>query len=1184
MKRIIYFILLICLSRILYAESNIATYKLTSNNGLPDNDIREILQDKTGYLYFISKYSAYQYDGYDFRQLPVSWYQKHKKQKTYERGDIFRDNHNNLIRIGMDGNLTFHDHKTHEVIHLNACNATLLSHTNTIKIHVISDDRGYIWVSVYGNGLFIYNRRSHELKHFSQYNHDNIINYDYVVCMMQDRMGNIWISQEHYGVKCLKIINQNYKIINIGSSLSELNNIRLLKRLNKNQIIIADNQGGLFFVNDNLQSIQGITSNVPFISACYDDQGRLWLGSRQNGIKIGNRWYSYDRIDCILKDLRGRMWYCGLRKDLVMGVLTPQGKFMEHHFFSKFKGLDPRILINDKKGYIWMGCSQGLIVFNPDKLLANPKAYTKISNLFIHTLYCDHLGSIWIGTAGNGLYYGDSQLRNLPQFHHLSTANGLTNNVIQSLTEDSYHNICIGTEDGCIYYNPDNRKFYTLYLADQPSRNFYNEQAAVRLADGRMAFGSLDGIVVVNRQLPKRRHLPYPLAITNIQINGTSIYDMDDLKSKQGDVARNYELTLSHDKNSVVFKFSDFNYASNYHTSYSYKLDGRDESWSPVSNRNFAEYKDLPSGTYKLQVRYRDNEGDWQTVADAFTITINPPLWASWWAILLYIVILSTIVYFLYRHIKEIYYLRQGIEEEKKMTDFKLRFFTDISHEFRTPLTLIQANVDHINSLKDLPAEIKRSAQSMQQSVNRLLRLINQLLEFRRIQNNKISLDLQETDVTTFLYNIFMNFHNDAENRSTGYQFLPQQKSIKAFIDRGKVDKIVYNLLSNAFKYTPKKGRIILKLWTDSDHLKISVSDTGIGISKEKQGELFQRFTTGKVSADSMGIGLNFSFELARIHHGTIEYETRQSVGSIFTVTLPLNKTAYKAEDFLKTDTGLEDEKVDTDKGFIPQQKDIRIEPMNDKIVLIVEDNMDICELLQSELGKYFIIQICNDGQDAWDKLQQEGAELPDLIISDVLMPRMDGYTLLDKIRKNDQTRAIPVIMLTALSNENNKLKGIDKGADAYISKPFRTNILVAKCANLIKQRELLQQVYAKQPQQKAWVKEVIRDEKDKKFIKQLDVIIENHLSDETLNIDSLAEMFGMGRTTFYKTVKSLTGQSSNEYLKGKRLYKAAELLRTENMTVAEISYKIGMGNPQYLSTNFKKKFGMSPKEYQKGK
>lgn len=473
----------------------------------------------------------------------------------------------------------------------------------------------------------------------------------------------------------------------------------------------------------------------------------------------------------------------------------------------------------------------------------------------------------------------------------------------------------------------------------------------------------------------------------------------------------------------------------------------------------------------------------------------------------------------------------------------------------------------------------------MAKSVERMMRLINQLLEFRKMQNDKLQLALEKTDVIAFLQDIFLNFSNIAESKHINFMFLPFDKNYEMYVDRNYLDKIIYNLLSNALKYTPSHGDVALRVSLNANqHLLISVEDTGVGVEKAKQDLLFQRFNRSSYSHDSIGIGLHLTAELVRVHHGEISYHDNQPHGSIFRVELPVDEKMYEAKDFMAVDNAVTQEENSKPRTVLEMEyREMPPKPLNHYRVLVVEDDNDVREFLRNELQRYFEIQLAAEGLEAWERIQEQK---PDLVVSDVMMPRMSGYQLVKKVRSDSALADLPFILLTALTADDKKLKGIDAGADAYIEKPFHTDILIATCCQLLEQRNHLKQVYGQQPvgSTKAVAPEVIKDEQDKKFQAVLDVWLAEHIADPQLNIDSFAESMGYGRTTFYKKIKRITGTTPNDYIRSLRMNKAAELLKDDRLTVAEVGYQVGIGDPYYFSKSFKNFFGVSPTKYRTGK
>ena len=1168
MKRFFYLLALLLLSvSDSWAADEITAFRLSSENGLPDNNIRYIWQDSVGRMCFLSSYAAYQYDGYSYRPLPAAQYEKLKQQsrKGVARKDgSMEDNRGNSVSIRADGWLDYWHAKTGRHITLQVFDARMLRLTDNLKCRVVTDRRGLVWVSVNGNGLFVYDPRTRGLRHITKSDPQQLIDANNIVYMMEDRDGHVWVSQEHNGVVCLKVTARNHQVLMIDRDRSnEKNNeVRMLRRLSDGTLLIANNAGALLSSTDELATAPVLRQrDGNYLSAARDRQGRLWLGSRLKGVNIEGRWYGNGRIDCLLEDGQGRMWLCGLNGTLRMAKLDEQGRYTERRFTAVAR---PRTMLLDHQGSIWLGTDSGLYRFRPDELVRDSTYIYKVSDVPVRCLYEDSRRQLWIGTTGRGLMWLDGE-----RPHFLTQQDGLPNNVVQAMAEDSHHRLLIGTEDGCVLYHPESGKMRSLYFHDSRIRNFIHENAAVRLADGRIALGTLDGIVIIRQDVQQEPVRQRPVAITDMLVNGTSVYDM----SHPAECVE-----LAHQENTVTIHFSAFDYGGRPNDLFTYRLDGYDHEWSTASRQNVATYKNLSPGRYVFRVRYKNEQGEWSRERQ-LSMVISPPWWNTWWAWLVYILSVLLLGYVIYRQLRSTFLLRQRIKTEQQLTAFKLRFFTNVSHEFRTPLTLMQGALERIRDQKELPGALRQPVSNMEHSVERMVRLVNQLLEFRRMQEGKLSLSLQETEVVGFLRDRYMHFRDVAESRHISYSFIPSEKSCMVYIDRGFLDKVMYNLLSNAFKYTPS-GRSITMALKMSNVMRICVTDTGVGVPKEQRASLFERYAAGQLSADSMGIGLNLTYELVKAHHGTITYEENPEGGSIFTVTLPTDKAVYQEQDFLQPSPITLHESPST----LHEYREVVPNPMNNVCVLVVEDDAEVAEMVSRELGRYFRVLTANDGAEAWELLQADNSPI-DLVISDVLMSRMNGFELTRRIRAHQQLRHLPIVLLTALTDETKQEQGLTSGADVYIVKPFSIKLLLAQCCSLIDQRERLKHSYATIPYSStAAPAEVIRDERDKRFIAQLDVYVASQMHRSELSVDNMAAHFGCGRSTFYQRVRKLTGYTPNDYLKRARMERAAELLRTDNITVSEVCYQVGISSPQYFATSFRKIYGMSPTAYQQGR
>lgn len=791
-------------------------------------------------------------------------------------------------------------------------------------------------------------------------------------------------------------------------------------------------------------------------------------------------------------------------------------------------------------------------------------------------------------------------------FTHYTVNDGLVHSVVQAFIEDDEGNIWVSTEYGISCFNPENKIFNNYFFSNDILGNVYTEGCA-KLKDGRLAFGTNHGLIILNTKQIKNKEKILSVTFTDLKLNGISVRPADMDSPLTAALAYTDAISLKYYQSSFVIDFSTFDYPISTNTRFSYKLEGYDDDWSIPSTLNFAAYKNLPAGTYYLHVKACSVSGIWSDNEETLEIKVTPPFWATGWAFFVYILIAGIIMYFVYRTIRNINNLRNKIKVEKQLTEYKLVFFTNISHEFRTPLTLIQGALDRIHRTHNIPKEIRYSIKLMDKSTQRMLRLINQLLEFRKMQNNKLALSLEETDVIAFLYEIYLSFQDTAESKNMDFKFIPSVNSYKMYIDKGNIDKIAYNLLSNAFKYTPSGGKIEFSIYIDKQKqlLIMKVTDTGVGIPKEKRNELFKRFMQSSFSSDSIGVGLHLTHELVHVHKGNICYEENPSGGSIFIVTLPTDSSIYQSNDFLIPENAILKEEAqnhpslsalneenahseseeEIDKEVENIEKELKTElnasdqegPLNKRKILIIEDDNDVREFLKEELTPYFEVAAEADGKNGLEYAHNNDI---DLIISDVMMPGYNGFEITRKLKSDFGTSHIPIILLTALNAAESHLEGVKSGADSYITKPFSTKLLLASIFKLIEQRDKLKEKFSNDLSAKRPV--MCTSDKDKEFVENLTKIVEEQLTNPEFTADDFASMMSLGRTIFYRKVRGVTGYTPKEYLRIMRMKKAAELLSTKKYTVSEVTYMVGINDPFYFSRCFKAQFGISPSSYQK--
>ena len=1218
---------------------------LNSTNGLPEDNVRYLLQDERGFIWMGTPNGLYRYDGYFFntykhtedgntqllsnnhinglyalggglilvsqqgsklsvfdirknlfvdmddqrkQQLYAQCRQKTTDQQQVSRyrqiiehgGNVINDNLGNNIILDNKGLIWYIDRKTGETIRMRVFDEDLFPLVSSKKYKVLTSPKtGLIYISTNGCGVTVYDRKTGTEQHIREAS--GLIPTDYVVDMCLDADDNVWLANEFQGVTCLSMTSHlvDQHLLNPQAKGLRDNQVYIMHWLADSTMMVANTLGDVYKTDSRLTiPSKPDYRNLDIHAVCQDKDHRLWIGTRQQGVMSGDRrWYKHDDNDptsvsadniyYLLCDREGRMWVAGEDTHLDLALRQPDGTYHFRHFFDK--KFSARVLYQDRSGMIWVGTKNGLYCFRPEELLKAPAAYQQpltgsdLNYSDVSCIYEDSRGTVWVGTAGSGVYVEVGDQKGREVLEH-KTDLGLISQDVQSILEDQKGLMWFATKNGLTSYNPRTKEVRQHYNENSLLRNYYVENCATTLADGRLAFGSNAGILIYNPAEMAKVERHNQVEITDVLVNGAQVELQD-------------ELRLAHDENSLTIRFSAFVYKDATAVRYTYKLDGYDNEWSSPDIYSFATYKKLPPGNYTLRVRAY-GPGLQADAEKTLTIVIARPWWKTWWAYLIYLTLATAIGLAVYRQLSVIYKLRRRISIEKQLTEYKLRFFTNISHEFRTPLTIIRGAMERIKSQPTIPAEMRQPVSNMDKSVDRMLRLINQLLEFRKMQNDKLRLALQETDVVKFLKDIYQNFRDIADNKSISYVFSTQEKSYMMYVDQSHLDKIVYNILSNAFKYTPSRGEVKFRVSFADDKMTIRIEDTGVGIPEERQPELFSRFMQSTFSNNSIGIGLNLTKALVEVHHGTISYAPNSPKGSIFTVEIPTDKSVYAAEDFLSEEHQLLEE---PSENKVSDYRELAGEPLNDREVLIVEDDSDVIDYLRGVMQKYFVVHTAMDGVEA---LQQLETLHPALIVSDIMMPVMDGLEFTSRVRNDDGLKDIPIILLTAHTDDSKRLSAAEKGADAYITKPFDTQLFITTAVKLVQQRDMLKQQYMqKTADSKAAIPEIIVEERDKRLLDVMNMWLENHYRDPMLSVDDLAEAMGYRRSVFFKKVKALTGQTPADYIRTIRMNRAAELLRDETVTVAEVCYQVGINDPHYFGKVFKQQFGISPKKYQQG-
>lgn len=753
------------------------------------------------------------------------------------------------------------------------------------RFNIVEDNHGLVWISTYGKGLFVFNHDLNQGQHFvANEKGESPIASNYLLCITADRRDGVWVSAEYGGVSHLQVMDKGVvRIFPNGRENLDLSNVvRMVKKQRDGSVMVGTRDGCLYHYSADMAQMlvkSHFDSNI--YSVVEMPQGRMWIGTRGKGIYgIPGLDFKNKKVFCLKPDDRGRMWIGTFGEGL--SVAIPRGEGYEvRTFFADSVGLNEvRCLAIDRKGMLWGGTSGGLFCVDPTRFAADGKGlrvYKRGSE--IHDMLVDRQGRLWLTVPGEGLVCMQDG-----NFRILDASQGLINNMVQSVVETEDGNLWVSTQQGVSCWKAKDNSFDNYLFSRVMMGNVYNENSAVCLDDGRVLLGGNYGLTIIN-----------PSRISHVKGQTSVVFTSHPYSD---------EMTLSYEERSPKINFSTLDYSDVNNVKYTYWLEGYDSSWSVPSPTPWVNYQNLPFGSYRLHVKASYSDGIWgkESVLD---ISVEPPFYLSVWAWVFYALFLTVVIVMVVKSIREKNILKGKIKFEQEFTRYKLVFFTNIAHEFRTPLTLIQGSLEkekRIMKTNHWQLELEKTVRTMDKSVQRMLRLIDQLLEFRKMQAGKLKLSLQETDVVMFVQGICKMFDDAAESKQIDFKFESQLPAYLMYLDQQKMDKVVFNLLSNAFKYTHAKGTISVSL-SFTDVMTIRVADTGVGIPQEKREQLFSRFMQSSYTGESFGIGLHLTHELVRTHHGEITYQENEGGGSVFVVTIPLQKDCYEASDFLVKDS-----------------------------------------------------------------------------------------------------------------------------------------------------------------------------------------------------------------------------------------------------------------------------------------
>ncbi|MFT4092409.1 MAG: two-component regulator propeller domain-containing protein [Niabella sp.] len=1137
-----------------------------------------------------------------------------------------------------------------------------------------------LWMST-SNGLLKYSiSQNRVLHHFTA--GPGQLSANYITTLSLDREGKLWIGTDGGGLDILDTHSGNITNIDkspAGPLLSSKTVLGIFmdKELrkwigtNKGGVNVFDVSGNMFNTIRRGAAYPGLSNN--FITSFFEDAAHnLWIGTDGGGLNVWNadrnRFTVYQPpllsgniISSIAQDAAQNIWiatfgggvnrlskdgsvkhyrlintdayenriairiYCDARNNLWVTTYENGHLYLYNKALDRFEVFDQNLgdlmsVYEDRQGVLWAGNSYQLVKIDR----VNRKHHFYDIGKTVRCIFEDSKGNLWIGAEGGGLILFNAKAGKISTRY--SEDDGLSSNTVMNILEDNAGNLWISTSNGLNRFNPQTRRFNSFYESDGLQNNQFSYRAALKLQSGELAFGGNNGFNIFDpSKISVRTYFPR-VVITSLRVNNKNISAENNYKTDdEGDITR---LTVPYNEAILSVQFAALEYSAPNKIQYAYYLEGWDKEWNMSGNVRTVTYNNIHEGAYTLRIKSTNATGTWNTKETIIKIKILPPWYRSWWAYLVYALVVGVVIYLYSRYKttqakmryelklarvneevrkaelesarmeKEVQraelekthaeYEREKAEREtehvinereKEINQKRLSFFTNISHEFRTPLTMI------INPVQDMISRCqgkeKEELRIIGMNATRLLSLTNQLLLFRKIEEGAEGLTVGRFDFSALCHTVFNYFKHEAKIRNIHYTAAGIEHPLLLYGDKNKIEIILYNLIANAFKYTPKDGSIAVTVNTDGNFVRAIVEDTGMGIPEGTGNAIFERFyqARGHVKL-GFGIGLYMVKQFTDMHQGTISYQSEPEKGTVFTLQLPLGKEHFAAMPITEEPADektpalqLEPDDDETEMAEIPPVPAL----ITQKAILVVDDDEEIRDYVAAIFGESYMVYKASNGVEALEIAQ---SRKPDLIISDVSMPQMDGIAFCKAVKTDAGINHLPIILLTAHTSQEVELKGTEEGADYYITKPFSKSLLLARVNSIFKSRQNLQQYFYDQVTLKSSPAEHTVPAEYQELLNKCIAVVEGHLDNPDFNIEMLAREMTMSHSYLYKRIKLISGQSVNSFIRFLRLRKAAELLISTNDTVTEVAYRVGFSDVKYFREQFAKIFKMKPTDY----
>jgi len=1072
---------------------------------------------------------------------------------------------------------------------------------------LLVDKEGRIWVGTQ-EGLSVLDDKGNSLYSFQQDDeHAESLSQNSVHSIFQDAMGNIWVGTYFGGVNYTYSLNTQFYVLRKKDQPHYLSNnvISSIVEDEKKNLWIGTEGGGLNYFDRNTGYFESykqsateknsIGSNL--VKFVYRDwQGQIWAGTHGGGLNLFDpvkktfKKFLFrendpnslnEEILSVYEDSKARLWVgttSGTRlfnKNLV-GIEPVTGPFTQQAPF----GYTATHFLEDDKNRLWISTSFGLFVLDGEQ-------FRKISGDIVNCILQDKSAQIWIGIQQGGIAKFDEKGRYLEYYNQ---AGNIGNRNILGMVEDEQQNLWLSSDKGLLKFNPRQQQLQIFTVSDGLAGNAFNYNSFFKDSNGEFFFGGFNGITHFFPEKIQSNQKAARIFLTGLKLFNNPVAPNDATAVLKQDMISTAGLTLNHNQDVITIEFALLNYIKSNKNTYAYKLAGYDKDWI-YSSTPLASYTNLPTGRYTFLVKGANNDGVWSDTL-SLHIRLLPPFWLSWWAWSLYTLASGGIVFLVLRY----FFLRALLKKEEEVHQVKLNFFTNISHEIRTHLTLIMAPVERMMEAKETNVFTIQQLGVVRQNANRLLKLVSELMDFRKAETDNLKLSVQQYDLFLFLEDVFNSFRDISVKKEIATSIVYDGETLPLYFDKEQLEKVFFNIIANAFKFTPQHGRIWIQVIEGKEEVQVKVMDNGRGIAPEYIDKVFANFFQADdhgVQNTGYGIGLALAKNIVLLHKGHIAVECEPATGgdtgkTIFTVTLLKGNKHFNPGQLKDLREIHAEEKIKKQpvKPVSRSGETATTASRNISSMLIIEDNTELRNLMRETFADHYRLHEAADGAEG---LALATSLIPDIIISDIMMPVMDGLEVCERLKTDERTSHIPVILLTAKSTQSDQVSGLETGADMYLTKPFSIKILELNVRNLLAARERLRLLFLqqlnnyppgiKEPPGKLEGINAVEQE----FLQKVIKIVEENFDNPDFGVEMLARKVTMSTPILYKKIKAVSNMSVNDFIKSLRLKKATQLLADPQMTVYEAAYAVGYNDLKHFRQEFKKQFGKTPSEYAQG-